>query len=126
MVCGGSKPSRYCEISSMPRSDPVTPGLAQAIFNRDHRAMLEAGINQRTTCIAPLVDPSLLGTCWGRSTLDHIKDQLRMGKRPPSDEAHLVTLCQGHTEAGASAGYQWNTAHRPQIRAYLLACESLE
>lgn len=42
-----------------------------------------------------------------------------MGVRAPSDEAHLVTLCESHTEAGARAGYQWNTAHRPELRVYL-------
>jgi hypothetical protein len=52
-------------------------------------------------------------------TLDHIKDEQRMGVRAPSDPAHLVSLCQGHTEDGALAGHQWNTANRPVLRWYL-------
>jgi len=44
-----------------------------------------------------------------------------MGKRAESDPAHLVTLCQGHTEDGRKAGYQWNTTkeNREKIREYL-------
>ena len=29
----------------------------------------------------------------GRLTLDHVKDAPRMGKRAPSDPAHLVAMC---------------------------------
>jgi hypothetical protein len=46
-------------------------------------------------------------------TLDHVKEQPRMGKRAPSDMAHLVTLCWHHHLDG------WATAHRPQLRRYL-------
>jgi hypothetical protein len=93
--------------------------LRQAILNRDREMMISAGISQRITCAAPVIDPSQQGMCFGRSTLDHVKDQPRMGLRAPSDEAHLATLCEGHTEAGARAGHQWNTAHRPELRQYL-------
>lgn len=52
--------------------------------------------------------------CAGPLTLDHVKDQLRMGKRAPSDKAHLVTLCRRHhLDTG------WATSHRPELRAYL-------
>jgi len=81
--------------------------------------MLASGVIQKITCIAPVVDRSQLGMCFGRSTLDHIKDQPRMGVRATSDEAHLVALCEAHTEAGARAGFQWNTSHRPELRVYL-------
>jgi hypothetical protein len=59
--------------------------------------------------------------CAGRLTLEHVKSALRMGKRAPSDMAHLVALCEGHTEGGARAGYQWNTdkRNRERVRAYL-------
>jgi DNA modification methylase len=37
-----------------------------------------------------------------------------MGKRAPSDMAHLVVLCEWHhLQSG------WATAHRPELRAYL-------
>lgn len=29
----------------------------------------------------------------GKCTLEHVKDDLRMGKRAPSDAAHMVLLC---------------------------------
>ncbi len=35
--------------------------------------------------------------------------------------AHLAVLCEGHTEPGAKAGYQWNTdrRNRQRVREYL-------
>ena len=42
-----------------------------------------------------------------------------MGKRAPSDAAHLVTLCWHHHLDG------WATAHRPELRAYLREVEAL-
>jgi hypothetical protein len=46
-------------------------------------------------------------------TLDHVKDQPRMGVRAPSDERHLVSLCAHHHLDG------WATGHRPDLRNYL-------
>lgn len=57
--------------------------------------------------------------------MDHIKDEPQMGKRAPSDPFHLVSLCEGHTENGALAGRQWNTANRPLLRWYLRRLASL-
>lgn len=90
------------------KADPVTPDVRLAVFARDGG------------CVAVRLgeDPA---SCSGRLTLEHVKDALRMGKRAPSDTAHLVALCEGHTEDGARAGHQWNTAreHRQAVRAYL-------
>jgi hypothetical protein len=36
-----------------------------------------------------------------------------MGKRAPSDLAHLVSVCEWHHL------YGWATSHRPELRAYL-------
>lgn len=90
------------------RSDPVTPETRAAVFRRDG------------SCVAPLLGGSAMD-CSGRSTIEHVKDELRMGKRAPSDLGHMVALCQGHTEDGRRAGYQWNTdkANRERVRAYL-------
>lgn len=82
------------------RRDPVTPELRLAIFARDHG------------CAAVTLGESP-ADCEGRLTLDHVKDQPRMGVRAPSDERHLVTLCWGHHLNG------WATSHRPALRAYL-------
>jgi hypothetical protein len=53
-------------------------------------------------------------TCGGRLTLDHVKDQPRMGVRAPSDPAHLVALCENH-----HLWTGWATSHRPELREYL-------
>ena len=89
------------------RRDPVTPETALAVYAR------EGG------CLAvKLGEPP--SDCSGRLTLDHIREQAGMGKRrAPSDMRHLVAVCEGHSELGAKAGHQWNTANRPAIRAYL-------
>lgn len=83
------------------RKDPVTPELAEYVLERDGG------------CVAPRLD-SLSGECRGRLTLDHIRDYAMMGKRAPSDERHLVTVCEHHHLDG------WATSHRPILRAYLL------
>ena len=83
--------------------DPVTPEVRQAVLERD-------GFD----CVEPLVWGTL--DCAGRLTLDHVQDGGgRMGKRAPSDMAHLVTLCEHHHLDG------WATSHRPELRAYLEA-----
>jgi hypothetical protein len=59
----------------------------------------------------PEVDPNGIHVCrdqWGnrhsawnlsRLTLDHVKDELGMGKRAPSDKRHLVAMCHaGNTK----------------------------
>ena len=82
------------------RIDPVTPEVRIAVFARDGG------------CVAVILgeDPA---SCRGRATLDHVKDQPRMGKRAPSDLAHLVTICEWHHL------YGWATSHRPELREYL-------
>jgi hypothetical protein len=60
--------------------------------------------------------------CWGRNRLEHVQDGGgRMGRRAPSDERHLVTLCSGHTEEGMRGGRVWCTdrANRNAMRDYL-------
>jgi hypothetical protein len=83
------------------RKDPVTPELALAVLRRDQG------------CVAPRLGGSFMD-CGGRSTLDHVKDEPRMGVRAPSDMAHLVTLCEGH-----HLWTGWATSHRPELREYL-------
>ena len=83
------------------RRDPVTATVALAVLRRDQG------------CVAVTLGESP-ERCAGRITLDHVKDQPRMGKRAPSDEAHLVSLCeQHHLWTG------WATSHRPELREYL-------
>jgi hypothetical protein len=54
--------------------------------------------------------------CAGRLTLDHVRDEPMMGKRAPSDERHLVSLCEFH-----HLWSSWATSHRPELRDYLAA-----
>ena len=88
-------------IRRHPHKDPVTQELREAILERDRG------------CVARRLD-SLAGYCEGRLTLDHVQEGYgRMGKRAPSDMAHLVTLCWHHHLDG------WATANRPLLRSYL-------
>lgn len=92
----------------MTRRDPVTPEMALAIF------ALDGG------CIAPRLGGTALD-CWGRLTIEHVKSELRMGRRALSVRRNLVSLCQGHMEDGMRAGRCWNTnkRNRALVREYL-------
>ncbi len=89
--------------------DRVTQEVALFVLGRD------AG------CIAPRLGGTTMD-CFGRNRLEHVQDGGgRMGRRAPSDPAHLVTLCEGHTETGMRAGYVWATdrKNREAMREYL-------
>lgn len=110
------------------RKDPVTPELRVLVISRDIRQFVDrtplfhsrrGSVASMPGCVAAFLAPSTSGPCWGRLTLDHVKDEPRLSKRATSDPAHLVTLCEGHTENGMRAGFQWNTANRPVLRWYL-------
>jgi len=89
------------------RRDRVTPEMAAEVFARDGG------------CIAPRLGAE--SPCWGRITIEHVKRDLRMGKRAEPRLDRLVSLCEGHTEPGMRAGRQWNTdkRNRAKVRAYL-------
>lgn len=112
----------------------MTPEVAELVFARDARQVwllsgdgMRSGVplqrfwTRRIICIAPVLDPQQSGRCWGRTTIEHVKDELRMGLKATSDPAHLVSLCQGHTEDGRVAGHQWNSTreNRAKVRGYL-------
>ena len=71
-------------------------------------------------CVAPRLGGSAMD-CWGRDTIEHVKKELRAGKRAEPEMGCLVTLCEGHTEPGARGGVSWNAtkANRELVRAYL-------
>jgi len=91
-------------LKRKPHKDPVTPAVRAAVLARD-----------KFECIAPSLGAS--SNCDGVLTLDHIREHAMMGKRAPSDPAHLVTLCWHHHLDG------WATAHRPLLREYLQIVE---
>lgn len=111
--------------------DRVTPEMREQILLRDTQQWLRRvpmfsarrGLtNSIAGCVAVFLAPNTSGPCWGNLTLDHVHGQNQMGVGKPratSDRAHLVTLCEGHTERGMRAGFQWNTANRPLLRWYL-------
>ena len=91
----------------MTRKDRITPEMAAEVFARDGG------------CIAPRLGAE--SPCWGRLTIEHVKADLRMGKRAEPRLERLVTLCEGHTEPGTRAGVSWNAtkANRALVREYL-------
>jgi len=92
----------------MTRPDAVSPELALAVLRRDEG------------CIAPRLGGSAMD-CWGRNGIEHVKAEPRMGKRAEPRLDRLVTLCDGHREPGARAGYCWATTreNRNAMREYL-------
>ena len=90
------------------------------------RANLVSYLVDTIVCIAPIVDPAERGRCWGRTTIDHVKPQPRLGRRARSVPSEMVSVCQGHMEDGRMAGHQWNTASRDKERAYLQRVEGGE
>jgi hypothetical protein len=100
----------------------VTPELRKRVIQRDlarwvrDEAMFarHRTVATRIGCVAAMLAPNSSGPCFGPLTLDHVKDQPMMGKRAPSDEHHLVTICMGHHVEST-----WATSHRPLLRWYL-------
>lgn len=90
--------------------DPVSPSVHEAVLRRDGG------------CVAAILDPfHVCRDAWGMPhrwdslrllTVDHVKDEPRMGVRAPSDPAHLVAMCHG-------GNLWWAPTHRPDERAYL-------
>ena len=66
-------------------------------------------------CVAPLIDPSLWGTCSGEMTRDHVHTHTggTKAKRAPTTMETVVILCSHHHLNG------WATSHRPEIREYI-------
>jgi hypothetical protein len=88
----------------------MTEAMADYVLTRDAVLVRERLGRDAIVCLAPLAGGSR-ADCWGRTIIEHIKDESRMAVRAESDDPrHLASLCQGHTEDGRKAGYQWNTA----------------
>jgi hypothetical protein len=93
------------------KPDPVTASVRWAVMHRDKR------------CVLSIYDPAhVCRDRWGaehpptntrRLSIEHVKDELRMGVRAPSDLGHLVALCHGANVAVPSKD------QRAWIREYL-------
>ena len=102
--------------------DPVTPSTAELVFERDGYACVAPRLGATDPCLDRWGRPVVEGRWPGGQprqalTLHHVKDFLMMGKRAPSDPAHLLTLCWGHHMNG------WATSHMPEAREYLRGFE---
>jgi len=93
---------RWHAARRRPHRDPVSPELRLRVLERDGGCM---------AVVLGGVDPA---TCDGPLQLDHVLDAPRMGKRAPSDERHLASVCRFHHIDGG-----WATANRPLLREYL-------
>lgn len=104
----------------------MTPELRLRVFKRDggcvapkldaHADACRGRWGERLVVVRRVGSDELLD--YSALTLDHVRDHAMMGKRAPSDELHLVTLCWHHHLDG------WATSHRPALRAYLLGVNS--
>jgi len=88
--------------------DRVSSELWELVVERDRQRIFrevtgQVAISALTRMVVP--DPvcvvahlSPLGSvkCFGGQTVEHVKDDLMMGRRAPSDERHLVASCWGH------------------------------
>lgn len=70
--------------------DPVTPEVREYVFARDKVCVLSI-FDVSHKCYDVWGEPHEAND-WGRLTLEHVKDKLRMGRRGPSDPEHLVVL----------------------------------
>ena len=98
-----------------PSADRVTPELVAALHARDRGCVL-ARIDPDHGCRDAWGMPHA-PTDLGRLTVDHVKTELRMGKRAPSDLAHTLLLC-----AAANVGVP-SKSERVAMRAYLASVE---
>jgi hypothetical protein len=66
-------------------------------------------------CVAPIVDPSVLGHCSGQMERDHIHEHHggTKAKRALTTLETLSILCRHHHQDG------WATSHRDELRSYI-------
>jgi len=98
------------------KADPVTTEVRAFVLARD-RGCVAAKLDRQHECRDMWGNPHAPGDL-ARLTLEHVKDELRMGRRAPSDSAHLVALCYG-----ANVGVPSKEV-RTALRAYLRTIEA--
>lgn len=75
----------------MTRRDLVTPEVREFVLRRDRQCILFR-MDEGHRCRDRFGNlHSAFNT--DRLTLEHVKSELRMGRRAPSDPAHLVAMC---------------------------------
>lgn len=88
-------------------------GLREAVLRRDRHCLLSS-IEPEHVCRDAWGTPHAPDDL-DRLSLEHVKSDLMMGRRAPSDAAHLVALC-----AAANIGVP-SRSQRDAFRAYLRA-----
>jgi hypothetical protein len=109
-----------------PRKDRVSSELWDRIVLRDAHRIWRQSENiltfpawmslTKVICVVGFLGPSGSVSCFGGQTLEHVKDDLMMGRRAPSDERHLVAACWGHNAYAPPS-----KEIRHQLRAWLKA-----
>ena len=89
----------------------VTPALRDAVFARDGRCIL-FNLDPDHVCRDRWGQPHMPGATH-LLTIEHVKSELRMGLRAPSDMGHCVAMCHASNVGVPSK------AQRTAIRAYL-------
>lgn len=107
---------RTVRLHRGPRKDPVTPELRELVLRRDGECLM-AKFNAAHVCRDAMGRPH---AAWALSMLsiEHVKSDLAMGKRAPSDAAHCVALCHGANVAVPSKEAraffrEWLVTHPP-------------
>lgn len=102
---------RRTPLRRKPPRDPVTPDVRAAVMGRDGGCVL-AGLDLTHQCRDQWGNPHS-PTDLSRMTLEHVKDELRMGVRAASDPMHLVVMCWSANDRVPTK------AQRVAIREYL-------
>jgi len=89
----------------------VTPALRDAVFARDKRCVL-FNLDPDHVCRDRWGQPHMPGAVH-LLTIEHVKSELRMGLRAPSDMGHCVAMCWAGN-VGVPSKIQ-----RAGLRAYL-------
>ena len=92
--------------------DRVTPELFEALVRRDIGCVLSF-LEPGHVCRNQYGD--VVSWTDQSTTVEHVKGELRMGRRAPSDLAHTVLLC-----AGSNIGVP-SKAQRALLRGYIAA-----
>jgi hypothetical protein len=107
---------RYQPLRAHPQRDPVSHQLhAEVIFRDKECVAAKLGFTHECRNAFGQLHPS---TATGQLTVEHVKDDLAMGRRAPSTRRTLVALCHSRNVAVPSR------AMRTAFRDYLARIEA--
>lgn len=97
------------------KPDPVTAAVRWAVMHRDQKCIL-ARLDEHHECRDRWGEPHRPDDL-RRLTVEHVKSDLRMGVRAPSDMSHLLAMCHAGNVGVPSKG------QRRAMREHLLGLE---